>query len=309
MRSKALFFLFFILTLNSFSQVDFDVTDFRKSDSIATRDGIYDSITNVCILSNKLTASLETDIEKTRSIYRWIAKNINYTQGASPLTSRVIKTRKASCVGYSNLFKEMCECIGIECRVVEGWVRNNPNDIGKKVKYPDHAWNIAKIEGKDYFFDAGFSSSIFDLRTNDQKSKFQDVYFAIDPGLFIYSHYPQKKEDQLLRKKINHKTFFNNPIVFTEFFVLKGIAFNPQKGSIKCAANNPIKFEFFFKKQIEIAQIKAFIQNEQEVPIRCTAEENGKLVIVVNSGDLPRGTNILSFYDKDYAFISYRIFR
>jgi transglutaminase/protease-like cytokinesis protein 3 len=101
-------------------------------------------------LAQKLTANYETDLEKTRAIFSWIAQHVSYnyafnrprsrnnkstfaeigsemdtSTSLTPLTQLVaedvIKKRKAFCYGYARLFKCLCDYAGIPCEVINGY--------------------------------------------------------------------------------------------------------------------------------------------------------------------------------------------
>src|SRR5215216_4450927 len=124
---KGLFSIFFLLfACSSFSQkkgINFSYVDYKVRSVQAT------SPDSLCY---KLTSGYTTDIEKLRSIFRWITENIDYrtknysfykkgkqhsvtveledsVYESKPLNERiaidVLKKREAVCDGYARLFK------------------------------------------------------------------------------------------------------------------------------------------------------------------------------------------------------------
>ena len=91
-------------------------------------------------LAKKLTVSYQTDLEKTRAIFSWIAQHISYNTGifnsgrgyrsvkfvldpddtvssksaVEQTAERVFRTRIAVCDGYAKLFKTLCDYAGVE---------------------------------------------------------------------------------------------------------------------------------------------------------------------------------------------------
>lgn len=104
----------------------------------------------------ELTRGKTTDLEKIKSISDWIHTNINYDRVLASCNSCsrewvddpsfVFNNRKGVCSGYSNLFKYMCDSIGIKTFVVRGIT----------AKYPEfpHAWNMSLTKNGYVFVDA-----------------------------------------------------------------------------------------------------------------------------------------------------------
>src|SRR5438045_9428020 len=102
-------------------------------------------------LSRQLTAPYSTDLEKVRSIFRWITEHIAYAVQPRAVVSRsalhykpvqmdsllalksvdeivaytVLQQRTAVCNGYARLFKTLCEYAGIPAELVTGYARTN----------------------------------------------------------------------------------------------------------------------------------------------------------------------------------------
>ena len=92
-------------------------------------------------LAKKISVSFQSDIEKTRAIFSWIAQHIGYNTGiynagkgyrpvkffldpddtvssksaVEQTAERVFKRRIAVCDGYAKLFKTLCDYTGVEC--------------------------------------------------------------------------------------------------------------------------------------------------------------------------------------------------
>ena len=82
-------------------------------------------------LAKYLTAPFETDIEKHRVIFKWVAQNISYNAkalqtknyevipGVDPFSPEgVLKARTGVCSAYSRLYKGMTDVVGIETQVI-----------------------------------------------------------------------------------------------------------------------------------------------------------------------------------------------
>jgi transglutaminase/protease-like cytokinesis protein 3 len=77
------------------------------------------------------------------------------------------------CSDYSNLFYELCTCVGIQCYRVAGEIRFSSNNMGVGF----HQWNLVRIGNKYYYIDptnddkitnsgVGYSRHYFGSRLN-----------------------------------------------------------------------------------------------------------------------------------------------
>lgn len=91
-------------------------------------------------------------LDKFELLFKWVATNIQYDmetfRGQNRKSQRapdVLKNRMGVCAGYSNLFKALCEEVGLECAIIGGWAN------GGSGKDERHAWNAIKVDDKWYF--------------------------------------------------------------------------------------------------------------------------------------------------------------
>lgn len=118
-------------------------------------------------LAQQLTAPYTTDLEKVRSIFRWITEHIAYAapraavRGAArhkpvPMDSllalksvdeivayTVLQNRTAVCHGYARLFKALCSYAGIRAELVTGYARGG---LGNPAFRPNHTWNAVYVD-------------------------------------------------------------------------------------------------------------------------------------------------------------------
>lgn len=91
-----------------------------------------------------------SDYEKEKAVYEWLAKNVNYDQGALPVipTSMadsdnpygVLKNKTAVCVGYATTFRLFMQMMDIPCMVVHD-------------TYESHSWDLIQLDGDWYHTD------------------------------------------------------------------------------------------------------------------------------------------------------------
>ena len=168
-----------------------------------------------------LTSQYAEEKSQIRSIYSWIALNISYNQNSlitdnrdSQSAPNVWQSKLAVCEGYAKLFHEMCHATGIESRIIKGYVKDFSIE---DLKFPNHAWNSVKINGKWCLLDVTWASvnnesSI--LVNNNMKQSYTrhklDHFFLVNPNQMILTHLPEDPYWQLQNNFINMETFLNS---------------------------------------------------------------------------------------------------
>lgn len=224
--------------------------EFARADSIAgTFNKKYNDATELAL---QLTKPFDTDREKARVIFSWIAYNIRYDYkkykdpppkprigGRTPQELQkniqafqedeirnTLRHEKGVCADYSRLFQKMCTAAGLESVVISGISRKMSGRGGS------HAWNAVKI-GEDWrLVDATWGAGFVDDDTERFVQRFTPAFFFTSPSLFLLNHLPDDEKWQLLEKPVSKVEFNEQPMVnFTiEAFPLE--AFSPENGKI-----------------------------------------------------------------------------
>jgi transglutaminase-like putative cysteine protease len=125
---------------------------------------------NLKVLAQKITSGKHSDIEKSRAIFEWVAKNIAYNAPLvnstnPPLYSalQTYQTRVVLCSGYADLSAAPHRAVGIEAKV----------DYGE-----NHAWNEIKLNGVWQSEDPTYGSGFINLNTNKFVRSYHPAYFA-----------------------------------------------------------------------------------------------------------------------------------
>lgn len=192
---------------NSFKHVD----DFVAR----TNSEKFSSLGNLAIF---LTKQFNDEQSKVRSIYTWIALNLLYDKNAilsdkkrSQQAEDVWKSKEAVCEGYANLFHEMCSKAGIESRIVKGYV-NSIDELN--MRFPNHAWNSVKIDGKWKLLDVTWAS-VSEYVNNSKSGYFSnnyiqqkiDNYFLVNPTRMILTHLPEDPYWQLQNNYVSMEIY------------------------------------------------------------------------------------------------------
>jgi transglutaminase/protease-like cytokinesis protein 3 len=238
---RILFIILSLVGLNSYGQDNIIEFDYHKADSIAQNLSIikYKSSTEIAIA---LTKNLNTEHEKFRAIFRWIADSINYSfSNTSTDPELVIKKGIAVCAGYSSLLKAMCDSIGLECIIINGFAKIKSSDIGKDLKKTNHAWNAIKLSNKWYLVDVTWASGKYDYQTNKFFKAYDNTYFLADPDYFYKDHFPENRTLFLSHKKTRKSTFINSPIYYSGFKNYNIKTISPSNGEITLKLSDPLK--------------------------------------------------------------------
>lgn len=184
-------------------------------------------------LANMIRNDFSTDMERVRAIYSWITNNVAYSYEArgsmsityyseqerlqkikahqERLASITLRSKKAVCHGYSMLFKQLCDELGIHSEIVRGFGKSFVSDIASEFE-SNHAWNKVTIDDRDYLVDTTWGAGY--MRGNRFHREVTDVYFLTPPEIFIRNHYPESTHHSLLNDILSRDEFLNRPLVY-----------------------------------------------------------------------------------------------
>ncbi|MGA2548358.1 MAG: transglutaminase domain-containing protein [Rectinemataceae bacterium] len=176
-------------------------------------------------LVKTLLAGVYDPFEKVKLIHDWIADNIRYNfEGflsgklGDNSWAGVLKSGRSVCAGYANLFGRMCELGGIVSKEISGFSRGYGYDpFTESIRESNHAWNAVRILGKWYLVDVTWDSGYINYFKQNVKDYSPEYLFA-DPMQFLYSHFPERAEDQLLNNPISWEDFSHLPDLDRAFF-------------------------------------------------------------------------------------------
>lgn len=239
--------------------IDLKAFDYSKADSIALNFPKSKHKSYVELVA-PLVENLNTEHEKFRVLFRWITDNISYNYGNKTSdVDKVVKTQKAVCIGYSTLLKEMCNSAGIECETIVGYSKTATEDIGKKLKKSDHAWNAVKLYDKWYLVDITWATSGYDKKKRKFIKRLDERYFLTPPEIFVKNHLPEDKKWQLLEKPMKKTEFIKTHLYYDGFFDNRIKSLEPHNGFVKIKLKDTLTI--VLKAELEITSV--FIGLEQ----------------------------------------------
>jgi transglutaminase/protease-like cytokinesis protein 3 len=189
-------------------------------------------------------------IQKARAVFFWVASTVKYDFDAfnnnlvKPIYNESLdavntfNSKKGVCQNFANLYKYLCDRLGIESLVISGSGKNFPYGINPSGE-SNHAWNAVKIGKNWILLDATWA------RINTTQ-KADNYWFGTPAEEFIYSHLPEDSTWQLLKLRITRKQFNNYPIVTPFLFKSKFDFEVPTYGNLVLASN-----KFSISKPIE----------------------------------------------------------
>ncbi len=277
---------------------DFDHIDFTKADSIAALYTDY-TLLDIKNLSDKLTSPLSTPVEKFRSIYSWVSRNIEndytlYTKNSrkrkkiknandlkawntefsKEVFKALVNKHQTVCTGYAYLVRELAHHAGITVTIVDGYGRTAKANIGGS-GVANHSWNAVLLNNKWYLCDATWSSGAIDLQNRVFIKKFDASYFLADPALFIRNHYPLDTNYILLDLKPSLDKFLIRPLTYTGIYDYGVTAISPDSFIIYTIKNQVVDFNFIKNSK--------FVEKAELLLVHSSGHTTPRVISVQNS--------------------------
>ncbi|XP_022192316.1 hillarin [Nilaparvata lugens] len=217
-------------------QIYNDPVEFAHVDQIAISVAQEDQKTFTDLV-RQLVGRCGSDIEKARTIFRWITvKNLNTMtfdedlRGDTPMG--LLRGIKHGTESYHVLFKRLCSYAGLHCVVIKGYSKSAGYQPG--VRFEDNrfrnSWNAVYVAGAWRFVQCNWGArhlvnakEVPKVGSKAGKSdslryEYDDHYFLTDPREFIYEFFPLSSDWQLLKAPITLQDFEELPFVRSLFF-------------------------------------------------------------------------------------------
>lgn len=248
---KILFLLFVSTSLASAAQTV--NRDFKAIDEYIKGLGAMEGMSTATI-NNVVINHFDDKIDKLRAIYAWIAMNINYdvkaartNNPAKNTATEVLKTRKAVGIGFASLFQDMCSSANIRCLTVDGFVKNNVNEISERGTDINHSWAVVQLGQSPetwYYVDPGMASGYFDADMKQFTKSYSGAYFFTDKATFNLQHFPNNEAWKLGSGPRNKGDFYSLPLVKTTAIEYGVKKLTPNDGILKTKVGRIIYFSY-----------------------------------------------------------------
>ncbi|WP_170837137.1 transglutaminase domain-containing protein [Aquimarina amphilecti] len=177
------------------------------------------------------------------------------------ISKRVISSGIAVCEGYTQLFKDVCDHLGIICFYVLGNGKNQIHHIGKEYR-SDHAWNIIEINFKKYLIDATWGSTgYYNIETQEFVEEPNYFYFGTPADVFIKGHYPNFYENSLLVDIISKEEFSEAPLFYQHEKSKDFNLISPSTGILR--KRDTVTQEFIIEYDQPVYSIVYLVNNQQ----------------------------------------------
>lgn len=173
-------------------------------------------------LASQITEGIRTDSLKVRAIYEWVTDNIAYDidlfndmniktveqYAEAQKSDKVIQRKKAVCMGYSNLFQDLCNAANIRAYSVPGYCKSpDPRTNTMTFSSERHSWNAVKINNKWYLCDPTWSAGSINIQTGLFRRQLNEEFYLCDGKTFIKRHIPLDPLWQLSDNPISMQEF------------------------------------------------------------------------------------------------------
>ena len=229
-------------------------------------------------LAKKLTAPFQSELEKTRAIFSWIAQHITYNTGryqsgrgyrsikyvvdpydtvsskpaVEQTAEKVLRRRVAVCDGYAKLFKTLCDYAGLTSEVLLGYGKCN---LEKNDRFrTNHTWNAVRIDSTWHLLDVTWASGFINY-SNEFITHMDETYFLSPPQQFVLDHYPEELQWTLLEHPPTLREFRFSPFKYKSYIKYSIASLSPSNGTIEAAVGDTIRIEMKLKDALKDGQV------------------------------------------------------
>jgi len=278
-------------------------------------------------LAEKIEKDFNSDYDKARAIYSWMAFNIKYDYAAflnpqktmsfsyrteaekqkkiqefnNNILQKTFKSKKAVCEGFTLLFQHLTSLVGIKSEIIRGDSKTRLVDIGRKSTSSNHAWNIALIDKKWRLIDVTWGQGYFDGNKGRMVKDFDPAYFDTEPDYFFAKHFPDS--GSFLGRKLNKDEFLNGPLIYNRTIAGDNKIIAPESGIIEI--NNGDKITFAIKNISKSDQFYYLNKKNQPVRVVNSREKKGALEFQVTF-DKTIG-DYITFYLDTNSIASFKV--
>jgi transglutaminase/protease-like cytokinesis protein 3 len=311
--------------------LNFAFPNYSYSQNFTSVDSIVDNYPLGINNTDKLVEYINKDFirqeEKARAIFRWVTSNISYDvvladamdkksinafsyktenerkakekQFKLDLVAKTMNSKKAVCHGYASLIEDLCIKLGMESRIILGYLKSDPSQIGEIPVKSNHAWNMIKIGNNWQFLDATLGAGFISSNTNLFKFQFNEGYFFTDYKRFFLNHYPSEVQYLLIDKSKND--FAQLPLFFGAYLKNNYQIITSTSGLI--IRNDNLNFTFDLKGIDSYDTVSYSNDVDNKIINFASNDAANKFVIPLND----KNVNFISIYVNRKIIAMYKI--
>ncbi|OIV41506.1 transglutaminase domain-containing protein [Flavobacterium johnsoniae] len=278
-------------------------------------------------LAQKIEKDFNSDHDRARAIYTWIALNIKYDYNAflnppkvrgfsysseaekqrkikqlnDDLIQKAFNSKKAVCEGFTALYQYLAESVGLKCEIIRGDSKTSLRDIGRKTTFSNHAWNMVLIDKKWRLVDVTWGQGYYDSSKGRMVNDFAPIYFDTDPDYFFAKHFPDS--GSYLGTRLSKDDFLNGPLIYNKTIEKDYKIKSPESGILE--VRNGEKLTFEIKNVSKSNQVFYLNKKNQPVKVQNAKEKRGGLEFQILY-DNNVGEYITIFIDTN-SIVSYKL--
>lgn len=217
---KNLFYFLLLTTALSFGQS----ADSLYAEVDTRIAGYPKSFPSVKVFADRIKTDYKVPELQARAAFTWIAKNIAYDlnlmrevkqkapasfsfrteeeklqkqrQRISDDALKTLRSKKAVCQGYSSLFYDVCDQLGIPVKMIPGASKSMLTHIGKLPDNEDHVWNKIYLNNTWELVDVTWAAGIISGENPKFEFRFNPAYFCTPAELFAFTHFATAQTDR-----------------------------------------------------------------------------------------------------------------
>lgn len=158
---------------------------------------------SIANLSLSITDGIDNDYDKALAIHDWVCNNIFYdtdsidglTNTAPYIATDVLSSKRAVCLGYSNLYAALCRSANIPCNVVTGYAlgvsagETTWNETTLFDTNGNHAWNEVYVDNRWIIVDTTWDSkNRIENNVGYKDEDISHIYFDANLKFFSQNH-------------------------------------------------------------------------------------------------------------------------
>ncbi|WP_246074188.1 transglutaminase domain-containing protein [Flavobacterium daemonense] len=278
-------------------------------------------------LAERIEDDFDSDYERARAIYSWMAFNIKYdfnvflhppkTQGFSysseaekqrkikqindNLIQKTFNSQKAVCEGFTALYQHLASLMGMKCEIIRGDSKISVRDIGRITTSSNHAWNMVLIDKKWRLVDVTWGQGYYDSSKGRMVADFSPIYFDTDPNYFFAKHFPDS--GSFLGQRLSKEDFLNGPLIYNKTIENDYKIQEPESGIIDAKKGDKITFQI--KNVSKSNQVFYLNKYNKAVKVQNPKEKHGGLEFQILY-DNNVGEYITIFIDTN-SIVSFKI--
>lgn len=169
-----------------------DLAAFIKANAASDQDKVY-------LIYTWIAGQFKYDLSRMEQIFKGKIKREMYTQ-------ELLIKRKGVCGDFANLFKELCDSVGVPCFRVSGYTKTFRPFHPVRKKHYDHAWNVVSVAGVWYPIDVTWGIRQYTKKEYNSEHINYTYLFANEEE-FNLRHLAGDPTFQLTDQQITYKTF------------------------------------------------------------------------------------------------------